>query len=65
MTATALRALAPDQRAAIVETYFRGRTVREAAGILEVPPEVITARIYLAMRALNSALSELEVKPAA
>jgi DNA-directed RNA polymerase specialized sigma24 family protein len=63
--AVALRGLAPELRAAIVETYFRGRTAREAATVLGVSPELVKARLYRAMRALNSALSESEVMPAA
>jgi DNA-directed RNA polymerase specialized sigma24 family protein len=57
--AAAVRGLAPDHRAALVETFFRGRTVREAARVLGVSPEQVKIRVYYAMRALNSALPEL------
>jgi RNA polymerase sigma-70 factor (ECF subfamily) len=63
--AMALRGLAPDHRAALVETYFRGRSVREAAKVLGVSPELLKTRVYYAMRALNLALSELGATPAA
>jgi RNA polymerase sigma-70 factor, ECF subfamily len=63
--AVALRGLDPELRAAIVETYFRGRTAREAATVLGVSSELVKARLYWAMRELNSALSGLEVMPAA
>jgi len=63
--AVALRGLAPDHRTALVETYFRGRSVREAAKVLGVSPELVKTRVYYAMRALNLALSELGALPAA
>jgi DNA-directed RNA polymerase specialized sigma24 family protein len=63
--AVALRGLAPDQQTAIVETYFRGRSVREAAGVIGVSPELLKTRIYDAMCALNRALSQMGVARAA
>lgn len=63
--AVALRGLAPDHQTAIVETYFRGRSVREAAAVLGISPELLKTRIYDAMCALNRALSQMGVAQAA
>lgn len=56
--ADALNALSPDHRAVIVETYYRGRTVAEAAGVLGVPPGTVKSRCYYALQALKLALAE-------
>jgi DNA-directed RNA polymerase specialized sigma24 family protein len=63
--AEALLGLSPDHRSALVETYFRRRSVREAAMSLGIPPDVVKTRVYHAMRALNLALSEAGISPAA
>jgi RNA polymerase sigma-70 factor (ECF subfamily) len=54
----ALGSLSPEHRAAIVETYYRGRTVAEAARVLGVPPGTVKSRCYYALRALKLALTE-------
>jgi len=54
----ALRALSPDHRAAIVECYYGGRTVAEAAERLGVPPGTVKSRLHYGMRALRLALEE-------
>jgi RNA polymerase sigma-70 factor (ECF subfamily) len=54
----ALQSLSPDHRAVIVETYYRGRTVAEAARVLGVPPGTVKSRCYYALRALKLALAE-------
>jgi len=54
----ALQALSPEHRAVIVETYYRGRTVAEAAAVLGVPPGTVKSRCYYALRALKLALTE-------
>ena len=54
----ALQALSTEHRAVIVETYYRGRTVAEAAVALGVPPGTVKSRCYYALRALKLALAE-------
>jgi RNA polymerase sigma-70 factor, ECF subfamily len=54
----ALESLSADHRAVIVETYYRGRTVAEAAGVLGIPPGTVKSRCYYALRALKLALAE-------
>jgi RNA polymerase sigma-70 factor, ECF subfamily len=54
----ALAALSPEHRAVIVETYYRGRTVAEAARVLGVPPGTVKSRCHYALRALKLALAE-------
>ena len=56
--ADALDALSQDHRAVIIETYYRGRTVVEAAGVLGIPPGTVKSRCYYALRALKLALAE-------
>jgi RNA polymerase sigma-70 factor (ECF subfamily) len=58
IVADALNALSPDHRAVIVETYYRGRTVAEAARVRGVPPGTVKSRCYYALRALKLALAE-------
>ena len=54
----ALGALSPEHRAVIVETYYRGRTVADAARVLGIPPGTVKSRCYYALRALKLALAE-------
>ncbi len=54
----ALAALSSDHRAVLVETYYRGRTVAEAAEVLGVPAGTVKSRCYYALRALKLALAE-------
>jgi RNA polymerase sigma-70 factor (ECF subfamily) len=54
----ALQSLSKEHRAVIVETYYRGRTVAEAARVLGVPPGTVKSRCYYALRALKLALAE-------
>jgi RNA polymerase sigma-70 factor (ECF subfamily) len=54
----ALESLSAEHRAVIVETYYRGRTVAEAAGVLGIPPGTVKSRCYYALRALKLALAE-------
>ena len=58
VVADALDALSAEHRAVIVETYYRGRTVAEAAGVLGIPPGTVKSRCYYALRALKLALAE-------
>ena len=58
VVADALQALSREHRAVIVETYFRGRSVAEAATELGIPPGTVKSRCYYALRALKLALAE-------
>ncbi|WP_020667088.1 sigma-70 family RNA polymerase sigma factor [Amycolatopsis nigrescens] len=54
----ALRALSPEQREAVLQTYLCDRTVNEVAANLGVPPGTVKSRIYHAVRALRRALRD-------
>ena len=41
-----------------METYFRGRSVAEAAVVLGVPAGTVKSRTYYALRALRATLEE-------
>jgi RNA polymerase sigma-70 factor (ECF subfamily) len=56
--AHALDTLSPDHRAVLLETYYRGRSVAEAAAALGVPEGTVKSRTYYALRALKLALEE-------
>jgi RNA polymerase sigma-70 factor, ECF subfamily len=58
VVAEAIDTLSPEHRAAVIETYFRGRSVAEAAGVLGVPAGTVKSRTYYALRALRLALEE-------
>jgi DNA-directed RNA polymerase specialized sigma24 family protein len=51
----ALSRLDREHREILAETYFRGRTVTEAATTLGLPVETVKARVYAAIRALDRA----------
>ncbi len=61
--ADALRALRPDHRAVLVETYYRGRSVAEAASVLGVPAGTVKSRTFYALKALKLALEERGLAP--
>jgi RNA polymerase sigma-70 factor (ECF subfamily) len=52
----ALRRLTPEHRAVLIEVYFRGHSVTEAAGRLGIPAGTVKSRTYYALRALRGAL---------
>lgn len=58
LVADALRSLSTDHRAALVECYYGGRTVAEAAERLGVPAGTVKSRLHYGMRALRLALEE-------
>lgn len=59
MTVTdALRSLSHAHREILVETFFRGRTVPEAAEALGLPLGTAKSRVYYALRALRAALQQ-------
>lgn len=57
----ALRSLSDEHRAVIVETYYRGSSVREAAHRLGVPEGTVKSRLYYGLRALRRELEHREV----
>ena len=56
--AEALASLRPDHREVIVETYYRGHSVAEAAATLGIPVETVKSRTFYALKALQLALQE-------
>jgi RNA polymerase sigma-70 factor (ECF subfamily) len=54
----ALGTLSRVHREILVETYFMGRTVAEAAEQLEIPLGTAKSRVYYALRALREALEQ-------
>jgi RNA polymerase sigma-70 factor, ECF subfamily len=54
----ALRELSQSHREILIETYFRGRTVPEAAEVLNLPLGTAKSRVYYALRALRTALQQ-------
>ncbi len=54
----ALKSLTPSHREVIVETYYRGHSVAEAAQALGIPPGTVKSRVYYGLRALKLALEE-------
>jgi RNA polymerase sigma-70 factor (ECF subfamily) len=61
VVAEALRRLSPDHRAVLVECYYQGRSVAEAARVLGVPPGTVKSRTHYALLALRLALQEMGV----
>jgi RNA polymerase sigma-70 factor (ECF subfamily) len=63
LVADALAALSPAHREVLVQTYFQGRTVAEAAHVLGVPVGTVKSRTHYALQALRLALLERGVTP--
>jgi RNA polymerase sigma-70 factor (ECF subfamily) len=61
IVAEALTQLSPDHRAVLLECYYRGRPVSEAARRLGVPEGTVKSRTHYALRALKLALEEMGV----
>jgi RNA polymerase sigma-70 factor, ECF subfamily len=57
----ALDRLTPEHRAVIVECYYRGRSVAEAAEVLSIPAGTVKSRTHYALRALRLAMQEMGV----
>jgi RNA polymerase sigma-70 factor, ECF subfamily len=58
----ALDRVSPEHREVLVELYYRGRTMTEAAKELGVPPGTVKSRSYYALRALRAVLSGPEAE---
>jgi RNA polymerase sigma-70 factor (ECF subfamily) len=54
----ALGSLSPEHRVVIFETYYRGRSVEDAAAVLGIPAGTVKSRSYYALRSLKLALAE-------
>jgi RNA polymerase sigma-70 factor (ECF subfamily) len=61
VVAEAITSLSPEHRAVLLECYYRGRPVSEAAERLGIPPGTVKSRTHYALRALRLALEELGV----
>jgi RNA polymerase sigma-70 factor, ECF subfamily len=61
--ADALGALRPEHRSVLLETYYRGKSVAEAAAALGVPAGTVKSRTFYALRALRLALEERGLAP--
>ena len=59
--ADALTKLSEPHRRVIVECFYRGRSVAEAASAIGVPPGTVKSRTHYAMRALRLVLEEMGV----
>ena len=59
LVVSALRTLSPEHREVIVECYFRGSSVAEAAAALDIPPGTVKSRTHYALRALRLAIDEM------
>ncbi|MEU9045668.1 MULTISPECIES: sigma factor-like helix-turn-helix DNA-binding protein [unclassified Kitasatospora] len=58
--ADTLAGLPPEHRAALVETFLKGRKVRQAAEVLGLPPEAVKSRLYYGLHRLALAIEEQE-----
>jgi RNA polymerase sigma-70 factor (ECF subfamily) len=49
-----LMSLTPDHRQVLIETFYRGRSAREAAETLGIPEGTVKSRTFYALRALGA-----------
>jgi len=63
MMAEALSALRPEHRRVLVEVYYRGHSVADAAKTLGIPEGTVKSRTYYALRALKLTLEEKGIAP--
>jgi len=54
----ALNVLTPEHRAVLVETFYLGRSVAQAAAQLGIPTGTVKSRAFYALKALRTALAE-------
>ena len=52
----AVKTLTPEHREVLVQVYFQGASVAEAAEALGIPPGTVKSRAYYALRALRRVL---------
>ena len=63
IVADAVMKLSPEHRAVLLECYYRGASVAEAARRLDIPTGTVKSRSHYALRALALALEEMGVSP--
>ncbi|NGO47334.1 sigma-70 family RNA polymerase sigma factor [Streptomyces sp. YC419] len=56
----AFQKLSPKHREVLYETYYTGRSMREAGLVLGVPPGTVKSRVHHAVRALRMAMGVVE-----
>jgi RNA polymerase sigma-70 factor, ECF subfamily len=61
VVAEALRRLTPEHRTVLLECYYKGASVADAAARIGVPEGTVKSRVHYALRALRLALQELGV----
>ncbi len=61
--ADALSTLRPEHRRVLLETYYLGRSVAEAAAVIGIPAGTVKSRAFYALRALKLALEERGLAP--
>ena len=61
VVAEAVSKLSPEHRGVLVECYYRGLSVAEAARRLDIPEGTVKSRTHYALRALRLALEEMGV----
>ncbi|MDG4763363.1 sigma-70 family RNA polymerase sigma factor [Solwaraspora sp. WMMD406] len=59
--AEALGRLSPSHREVLIECFYRGRSVSEAAARLGIPPGTVKSRTHYALRSLRLVLEEMGV----
>ncbi|WP_439660257.1 sigma-70 family RNA polymerase sigma factor [Lentzea sp. HUAS TT2] len=57
----ALLRISADQRAAVVETYLRGRSYRDVAAELDLPQATLRSRVHFGLKALRLTMEEMGV----
>ncbi len=63
LIAEALDRLTPEHRGVLVECFYRGYSVGEAAARIGVPPGTVKSRTHYALRSLRLVLQEMGVTP--
>ncbi|WP_434741227.1 sigma-70 family RNA polymerase sigma factor [Micromonospora sp. SH-82] len=56
----ALQQIKPEHRAVLIEMYYKGSSVAEAAATLGIPEGTVKSRTYYAVRALHAAIGPTE-----
>jgi RNA polymerase sigma-70 factor (ECF subfamily) len=57
---SALMSLSADHRRVLIETYYNGRSAREAAAALGIPEGTVKSRLFYALRALAAATGQAD-----